>query len=152
MCTNLKWVLCCSHWIIERNKWFLQCILILIFVLLFRYFSVLTELVTSMHSLREKHNIKRHCACTSKLNLLSKLPTTNGVSQVSCLCFVFSDCSRLASIPIMSISFGAVNNTNSLQRPWCTQMHNKWTKWIILTLHLKACYVAPWMTGKQFRV
>ncbi|KAG8008895.1 putative JmjC domain-containing histone demethylation protein 2C [Nibea albiflora] len=44
--------------------------------------TVLTELVASMHSLREKHNIKSHCPCTNKQNLLNKLPATNGVSQV----------------------------------------------------------------------
>lgn len=44
--------------------------------------TVLTELVTSMHSLREKHNIKSYCPCTNKQNLLTKLPATNGVSQV----------------------------------------------------------------------
>lgn len=44
--------------------------------------TVLTELVSSMHSLREKHNIKSHCPCTNKQNLLNKLPATNGVSQV----------------------------------------------------------------------
>lgn len=44
--------------------------------------TVLTELVTSMHSLREKHKIKSHCPCTNKQNLLNKLPATNGVSQV----------------------------------------------------------------------
>lgn len=46
------------------------------------FFLVLTDLVTSMHSLREKHNIKFHCPCTNKQNLLNKLPATNGVSQV----------------------------------------------------------------------
>ncbi|XP_006811028.2 probable JmjC domain-containing histone demethylation protein 2C [Neolamprologus brichardi] len=44
--------------------------------------SVLTDLVTSMHSLREKHNISSHCPCASKQSLLTKLPATNGVSQV----------------------------------------------------------------------
>lgn len=46
--------------------------------------AVLTELVLSMHSLREKHNIRSHCPCSSKQsqNLLSKLPAANGVSQV----------------------------------------------------------------------
>lgn len=44
--------------------------------------SVLTDLVTSMHSLRDKHNIKSHCPCTNKQNVLTKLPATNGVSQV----------------------------------------------------------------------
>uniref|UniRef100_A0A3B4GRP4 Probable JmjC domain-containing histone demethylation protein 2C n=1 Tax=Pundamilia nyererei TaxID=303518 RepID=A0A3B4GRP4_9CICH len=44
--------------------------------------SVLTDLVTSMHALREKHNISSHCPCASKQNLLTKLPATNGVSQV----------------------------------------------------------------------
>uniref|UniRef100_A0A3Q3VYN8 Probable JmjC domain-containing histone demethylation protein 2C n=1 Tax=Mola mola TaxID=94237 RepID=A0A3Q3VYN8_MOLML len=44
--------------------------------------TVLTELMTSMHSLREKHKIKSHCPCTNKQNLLNKLPATNGVSQV----------------------------------------------------------------------
>lgn len=45
--------------------------------------TVLTELVTSMHSMREKHNIRAHCPCTTnKHSLLSKLPATNGVSQV----------------------------------------------------------------------
>lgn len=48
----------------------------------FFLFLVLTDLVTSMHSLREKHNIKFHCPCTNKQNLLNKLPATNGVSQV----------------------------------------------------------------------
>lgn len=46
------------------------------------YITVLTELVSSMHSLREKHSIKSHCPCTNKQNLLNKLPATNGVSQV----------------------------------------------------------------------
>ncbi|GLD73028.1 probable JmjC domain-containing histone demethylation protein 2C [Lates japonicus] len=36
--------------------------------------TVLTELVTSMHMLRDKHNIKSHCPCTNKQNLLTKLP------------------------------------------------------------------------------
>lgn len=44
--------------------------------------TVLTELVKTTHSLREKHCIKSHCPCTSKQNLLNKLPATNGVSQV----------------------------------------------------------------------
>lgn len=46
--------------------------------------TVLTELVSSMHSLRDKHSIRSHCPCSSKQNqnLLSKLPATNGVSQV----------------------------------------------------------------------
>ncbi|XP_031695463.1 probable JmjC domain-containing histone demethylation protein 2C, partial [Anarrhichthys ocellatus] len=44
--------------------------------------TVLSELVASMHALREKHNIKPHCPCTNKQNLLTKLPATNGVSQV----------------------------------------------------------------------
>lgn len=44
--------------------------------------TVLTELVTSMHTLRDKHEIKSHCPCMSKQNLLTKLPSTNGVSQV----------------------------------------------------------------------
>ncbi|KAK1882119.1 putative JmjC domain containing histone demethylation protein 2C, partial [Dissostichus eleginoides] len=44
--------------------------------------TVLADLVSSMHSLREKHNIKSHCPCSTKQNLLTKLPATNGVSQV----------------------------------------------------------------------
>lgn len=44
--------------------------------------SALTELVTSMHFLRDKHNIKSYCSCASKQNALNKLPVTNGVSQV----------------------------------------------------------------------
>lgn len=36
-----------------------------------------------MHSLRQKHNIKFHCPCPNKQNLLNKLPATNGVSQVT---------------------------------------------------------------------
>lgn len=47
---------------------------------------VLTDLVNSMHMLREKYSIKSHCSCTGKQNaLLNKLPSTNGVSQV-CVC------------------------------------------------------------------
>uniref|UniRef100_A0A3P9JE77 Probable JmjC domain-containing histone demethylation protein 2C n=1 Tax=Oryzias latipes TaxID=8090 RepID=A0A3P9JE77_ORYLA len=44
--------------------------------------TALTELVTSMHFLRDKHNIRSCCSCTSKQNALNKLPVTNGVSQV----------------------------------------------------------------------
>ncbi|RVE60017.1 hypothetical protein OJAV_G00194630 [Oryzias javanicus] len=44
--------------------------------------TALTELVTSMHFLRDKHSIKSYCSCTSKQNALNKLPVTNGVSQV----------------------------------------------------------------------
>ncbi|XP_024153899.1 probable JmjC domain-containing histone demethylation protein 2C isoform X2 [Oryzias melastigma] len=44
--------------------------------------TALTELVTSMHFLRDKHNIKSYCSCASKQNALNKLPVTNGVSQV----------------------------------------------------------------------
>ncbi|XP_034021083.1 probable JmjC domain-containing histone demethylation protein 2C [Thalassophryne amazonica] len=44
--------------------------------------TVLLELVTSMHSLREKHSIRSQCPCTNKHNLLVKLPPTNGVSQL----------------------------------------------------------------------
>ncbi|XP_053367912.1 probable JmjC domain-containing histone demethylation protein 2C isoform X1 [Clarias gariepinus] len=44
--------------------------------------TVLTDLVNAMHMLREKFGIKAHCACANKQNILSKLPSTNGVSQV----------------------------------------------------------------------
>ncbi|KAF0025000.1 hypothetical protein F2P81_021881, partial [Scophthalmus maximus] len=44
--------------------------------------TVLTELVASMHSLRDKHDIKSHCACINKQSFLTKLPAINGVSQV----------------------------------------------------------------------
>uniref|UniRef100_A0A8C9VZY1 Probable JmjC domain-containing histone demethylation protein 2C n=1 Tax=Scleropages formosus TaxID=113540 RepID=A0A8C9VZY1_SCLFO len=45
--------------------------------------TVLTDLVNTMHVLREKYGIKAHCTCVGKHNsLLTKLPSTNGVSQV----------------------------------------------------------------------
>ncbi|KAK5906480.1 hypothetical protein CgunFtcFv8_002343 [Champsocephalus gunnari] len=44
--------------------------------------TVLADLVSSMHSLRDKHSIKAHCPCSTRQNLLSKLPATNGLSQV----------------------------------------------------------------------
>lgn len=44
--------------------------------------KVLTELVTSIHSLRDKSNVIFKCPCTNKQNVLTKLPATNGVSQV----------------------------------------------------------------------
>ncbi|XP_062858753.1 probable JmjC domain-containing histone demethylation protein 2C isoform X2 [Trichomycterus rosablanca] len=44
--------------------------------------TVLMDLVNSMHMLREKFGIKAHCTCSSKQNILNKLPSTNGVSQV----------------------------------------------------------------------
>uniref|UniRef100_A0A8C2DY09 Probable JmjC domain-containing histone demethylation protein 2C n=1 Tax=Cyprinus carpio TaxID=7962 RepID=A0A8C2DY09_CYPCA len=45
--------------------------------------TVLTDLVNTMHMLREKYSIKSHCSCAWKQNTLyNKLPSTNGVSQV----------------------------------------------------------------------
>ncbi|XP_031668940.1 probable JmjC domain-containing histone demethylation protein 2C isoform X3 [Oncorhynchus kisutch] len=45
--------------------------------------TVLTEVVSAMHLFREKYSIRSPCVCTGKHNpLLSKLPATNGVSQV----------------------------------------------------------------------
>ncbi|KAB5555365.1 hypothetical protein PHYPO_G00033180 [Pangasianodon hypophthalmus] len=44
--------------------------------------TVLTDLVNAMHMLRETFGIKAHCACANKQNILNKLPSTNGVSQV----------------------------------------------------------------------
>ncbi|KAG7325568.1 hypothetical protein KOW79_011884 [Hemibagrus wyckioides] len=44
--------------------------------------TVLTDLVNAMHMLREKFGIKGHCTCANKQNILNKLPSTNGVSQV----------------------------------------------------------------------
>uniref|UniRef100_A0A671SK64 Probable JmjC domain-containing histone demethylation protein 2C n=1 Tax=Sinocyclocheilus anshuiensis TaxID=1608454 RepID=A0A671SK64_9TELE len=45
--------------------------------------TVLTDLVNTMHMLREKYSIKSHCSCAWKKNTLyNKLPSTNGVSQV----------------------------------------------------------------------
>lgn len=44
--------------------------------------SVLTELVKSMHTLREKYCMKTCCPSPNKQSFVSKLPTTNGVSQV----------------------------------------------------------------------
>ncbi|TSK14568.1 putative JmjC domain-containing histone demethylation protein 2C [Bagarius yarrelli] len=44
--------------------------------------TVLTDLVNAMHMLREKFGIKAHCVCANKHNILNKLPSTNGVSQV----------------------------------------------------------------------
>ncbi|KAL7869804.1 hypothetical protein AOLI_G00137920 [Acnodon oligacanthus] len=45
--------------------------------------TVLTDLVNTMHTLREKYGIKAHCTCVSNKNVLhNKLPSTNGVSQV----------------------------------------------------------------------
>ncbi|XP_060795579.1 probable JmjC domain-containing histone demethylation protein 2C isoform X3 [Neoarius graeffei] len=44
--------------------------------------TVLTDLVNAMHMLREKFGIKAHCTCANKQNILNKLPSTNGVSQV----------------------------------------------------------------------
>ncbi|MBN3323174.1 JHD2C protein, partial [Atractosteus spatula] len=44
--------------------------------------TVLTDLVNAMHSLRDKYGIKSHCPCAVKPNTpLSKIPSTNGVSQ-----------------------------------------------------------------------
>ncbi|KAJ3608291.1 hypothetical protein NHX12_025340, partial [Muraenolepis orangiensis] len=42
--------------------------------------TVLSDLVSSMHSLRDKYSIAAHCPC--KPTLLHKPPATNGVSQV----------------------------------------------------------------------
>ncbi|KAF7705095.1 probable JmjC domain-containing histone demethylation protein 2C isoform X2 [Silurus meridionalis] len=44
--------------------------------------TVLTDLVNAMHMLREKFGIRAYCACASKQNILNKIPSTNGVSQV----------------------------------------------------------------------
>lgn len=45
--------------------------------------TVLTELVASMQTVKEKHHIKAHSlSAAGKQNLLNKLPNTNGVSQV----------------------------------------------------------------------
>ncbi|XP_047673644.1 probable JmjC domain-containing histone demethylation protein 2C isoform X1 [Tachysurus fulvidraco] len=44
--------------------------------------TVLTDVVNAMHMLREKFGIKGHCTCANKQNILNKLPSTNGVSQV----------------------------------------------------------------------
>ncbi|XP_038599454.1 probable JmjC domain-containing histone demethylation protein 2C isoform X1 [Tachyglossus aculeatus] len=45
--------------------------------------SVLTDLLDTMHNLREKFDIKSHCHCTNKLNMqMGKFPSMNGVSQV----------------------------------------------------------------------
>ncbi|KAJ8395998.1 hypothetical protein AAFF_G00025300 [Aldrovandia affinis] len=45
--------------------------------------TVLTDLVNAMHELRDKYGIKSHCPCAGNHTaLLSKLPSTNGVSQV----------------------------------------------------------------------
>ncbi|XP_060097096.1 probable JmjC domain-containing histone demethylation protein 2C isoform X1 [Heteronotia binoei] len=45
--------------------------------------SVLMELLETMHTLRERHEIKSHCQCASKQNLqVGKFPSMNGVSQV----------------------------------------------------------------------
>ncbi|XP_053165733.1 probable JmjC domain-containing histone demethylation protein 2C isoform X2 [Hemicordylus capensis] len=45
--------------------------------------SVLMELLEAMHALREKHEIKSHCQCSSKQNLqVGKFPSMNGVSQI----------------------------------------------------------------------
>lgn len=45
--------------------------------------TVLTELVASMHLMRDKFNIRAQCSCTAnKQSLINKLPATNGVSQV----------------------------------------------------------------------
>uniref|UniRef100_A0AAZ3SPJ9 JmjC domain-containing histone demethylation protein 2C n=1 Tax=Oncorhynchus tshawytscha TaxID=74940 RepID=A0AAZ3SPJ9_ONCTS len=45
--------------------------------------AVLTEVVSAMHLFREKYSIRSPIVCTGKHNpLLSKLPATNGVSQV----------------------------------------------------------------------
>lgn len=57
-------------------------LLVLLLMLHLADVSVLSELVTSMHSLRDKHNISSHCVCTNKQNFITKLPATNGVSQV----------------------------------------------------------------------
>lgn len=53
-----------------------------IFIFNVIFILVLTELVASIHSLRDKGNIIFKCPCTSKQNVLTKLPVTNGVSQV----------------------------------------------------------------------
>ncbi|XP_020025369.2 probable JmjC domain-containing histone demethylation protein 2C isoform X2 [Castor canadensis] len=45
--------------------------------------SVLTDLLDTMHVLREKYGIKSHCHCTNKQSLqVGNFPTMNGVSQV----------------------------------------------------------------------
>ncbi|TRY55571.1 hypothetical protein DNTS_023163 [Danionella cerebrum] len=45
--------------------------------------TVLTDLLTAMHMLREKYSIRSLCSCVGKHNsLFNKLPSTNGVSQV----------------------------------------------------------------------
>ncbi|XP_061081381.1 probable JmjC domain-containing histone demethylation protein 2C isoform X2 [Conger conger] len=45
--------------------------------------TVLTDLVSAMHTLRERYCIKSHCSCAGKhTSLLNKIPSTNGVSQV----------------------------------------------------------------------
>ncbi|XP_072851273.1 putative JmjC domain-containing histone demethylation protein 2C isoform X2 [Pogona vitticeps] len=45
--------------------------------------SVLMELLEAMHILREKHEIKSYCQCSSKQNLqVGKFPSVNGVSQI----------------------------------------------------------------------
>ncbi|XP_039201529.1 probable JmjC domain-containing histone demethylation protein 2C isoform X1 [Crotalus tigris] len=45
--------------------------------------SVLTELVEALHTLREKHEIKSHCHCSSKQNVqIGWFPPVNGVSQI----------------------------------------------------------------------
>ncbi|XP_062989137.1 probable JmjC domain-containing histone demethylation protein 2C [Elgaria multicarinata webbii] len=45
--------------------------------------SGLIELLETMHTLREKHEIKSHCQCASKQNLqVGKFPSMNGVSQI----------------------------------------------------------------------
>lgn len=83
-----------------RVFWFV-CFLILLHLLAV---SVLTELVASMHSLRDKYNIKSHCPCNSKPNLLTKLPATNGVSQVL-FQFLGSD----TFIPVWNFGSGVVD-------------------------------------------
>ncbi|KAM3834661.1 putative JmjC domain-containing histone demethylation protein 2C isoform 5-T7 [Vipera latastei] len=45
--------------------------------------SVLMELVEALHTLREKHEIKSHCHCSSKQNIqIGCFPPVNGVSQI----------------------------------------------------------------------
>uniref|UniRef100_A0A674MWP9 Probable JmjC domain-containing histone demethylation protein 2C n=1 Tax=Takifugu rubripes TaxID=31033 RepID=A0A674MWP9_TAKRU len=44
--------------------------------------TVLTELVKTMHTLREKYCMKPYCPCPNKQSFVKKLTTTNGVSQV----------------------------------------------------------------------
>ncbi|XP_064872404.1 probable JmjC domain-containing histone demethylation protein 2C [Oncorhynchus nerka] len=57
--------------------------------------TVLTEVVSAMHLFMEKYSIRSPCVCTGKHNpLLSKLPATNGVSQV--LQNVLNHCNKIS--------------------------------------------------------